>query len=230
MNELTKDLGADGKHIVTRLVNEIDKLRESFQQLLTDSTAELRTLVLSKTEEVASLQAQKRDLQHKVDVLQEKLDDAESYSRRDCVILSGRCIPAETPSEDTAKVAMELLKNKLNVDLPLSEINMVHRIGKQNVASGINRKCIIKLVLRLKKYDLRKACKTQDKRDTNKIFVSESLTPTRGKLFFILRKIHADHKTIVKGCTTQDGSVVAYTKPVGGNGRDVRHVLIHMKS
>ena len=57
------------------------------------------------------------------------------------------------------------------------------------------------------------------------IFVNESLTPKRKSILDAVRKMKREHPNLVKGCSTIDGRVYAFTKPVSSapNARDVRH-------
>ena len=61
--------------------------------------------------------------------------------------------------------------------------------------------------------------------------MNESLTPSRILIFNTLRSMKRAHPSLVKGCSTYDGRVYAYTKPVSSsptNGRDQRHLMSTM--
>ena len=51
----------------------------------------------------------------------------------------------------------------------------------------------------------------------------ESLTPLRRKMVNTLRRMKSKVPAIVKGFSTMDGKVYAYTPPAAGNSRDRRH-------
>ena len=175
--------------------------------------------------EIDELKTENSELKKQVSSALDKLDDLESYSRRDSILISGPGVPMESQNEDSGTVVRDLIKSKLNIDLTTADINIAHRVGKRTTGSPSKRTIIVKLCRRDVKTDLRKACKNQGKSDPTKIFLNESLTPRRSTLFYTLRKIRSGHPAIVRGCTTQDGSIIAYTKSSSENSRDIRHVL-----
>ena len=89
----------DGKFFVKTLGKIFENFQNKFENILVLKLDELKTqyveLINVKNEEI-------RKLKDKVDSLEEKCDEAEAYSRRDCIIVSGDDIPTETASENTS--------------------------------------------------------------------------------------------------------------------------------
>ena len=59
--------------------------------------------------------------------MEERIDDQEQYSIRNCVLIHG--IP-ESHGEDTNKLAFEIFRDKLEVEVSQGDRSMTHRIGK----------------------------------------------------------------------------------------------------
>ena len=171
----------------------------------------------------------------KVEKLESYIDDADAYERRDTVILSGSALPAATIGENCNEVTRQILKRELNMEIPLTEINTCHRLGKKSPSqSPDTRPIIVKLCRRDVKSQLisaaRQLGKGNSKRGQNipNLFVNESLTPPRRKILFTLRQIKRAHPDIVSGCSSYDGKIFAYTK--NGNLRNTRHLVNNHQS
>ena len=61
-----------------------------------------------------------------IERLQNKANESEQYSRRNCLRLFG---VEESKGENTDEVVMRIVKDKLNIDLPKSDIDRSHRTG-----------------------------------------------------------------------------------------------------
>ena len=61
-----------------------------------------------------------------------------------------------------------------------------------------------------------------------KLYANESLTSTRRRIFTALRRMKADVPNIIKGCTTRDGKILAFTPPAHGQTRDRQHVITNL--
>ena len=165
-------------------------------------------LLDSKSQEIDSMKAEIRNLKTTVSRLEEKLDDSDSYERRDTVILSGDAIPPATSDEVCRDLVVNIVKEKLKINIASSDISTAHRVGKRPISQRPdNRKIVVKLCRRDIKRDLmysRRNLKPEG------LFISESLTPSRNTIMFVLRRIRRAHPNIVKGCTSIDGRVFVY--------------------
>lgn len=207
----TTGLSADGKIL-------LNAMRLEFNQMKAEKTE----LVNAKNTTICELQSEIVQLHGELSTLKAEIDEADSYERRDCVIFSGNLFPPATPGEDCPKVVVETLKKELKININRSEINTVHRLGAKPTGTGSdNRKMIVKFVRR----DLKKEIIVASKR-VKDFYANESLTPTRRSILFSIRKIKKGHASIVKGFSTINGNVYAFTPPIGASsGRDVRHLI-----
>ena len=88
-----------------------------------------------------------------------------------------------------------------------------------------NRPIIVKLCQRDLKSSIITASKNQP--TPKQLYASESLTPKRRKIFNTLRAMKRQHPELIRGFSTVDGRVFAYTKnPTGSEtARDKRHLV-----
>ena len=80
--------------------------------------------------------------------LEDKIEDNESYERRDTVIVSGDGIPAVTDNEDSSKIVTQLIKDKINLIVNPADISVAHRLGRKPDQGPNKRKIVIKLCRR----------------------------------------------------------------------------------
>ena len=210
MNE-TENLAADGQIL-------LNAMRQEFISMKTEMTQ----IVNAKNELINSLQSQLVELQSELKRVKNDMDEADSYERRDCVILSGNLLPPVSPDEDCSKVFVDTLKKELKMNINVGDLNTVHRLGPKPLGPGNDtRKIIAKLVRRDLKKDLIVASKK-----VKGLFINESLTPTRSSILFSVRKIKKNHASIIKGYTTINGNVYVFTPPEGtSSSRDIRHLI-----
>ena len=195
------------------LLSEMERLRTEFMETLH-----------SKTREVDQLRGEVDMLKKKLSILEDNLDGAEAYERRDSIIVSGG-IPAEVSGENCVEIVRQIAKEKLKLEIATSDISTAHRIGKRPQAPHLKRNFIVKLCRRDIKSELISASKKQDK-SGNRIYINESLTPQRNSIYHTLRRIKKEHPGVINGCTTVDGKVIVYTKPLTSAGnRDMRHIV-----
>ena len=163
---------------------EIDKLSAEVKK---------RDEIISEMEDELSRQ---RD---ELEELRTYVDSVDPYSRRESLIISGDCLPDECEGEDTTKIVVDLVKEKLQLELNPNSISVSHRLGKPRLTktsatpstkSARPRPIIIKLVQRSIKYDLIKACAIHKP----PLYINESLTPARKRLLHDVLRIRASHK------------------------------------
>ena len=71
--------------------------------------------------EVSSLKVEVKNLE-------KKADDQEQYSRRNCLLIHGL---DETEIVDTDEMALDVINNKLNIEMSQISIDRSHRLGKR---------------------------------------------------------------------------------------------------
>lgn len=131
-----------------------------------------------------------------------KIDEAEQYSRRNCLLLHGL---AEKPNEDPHAAAIDIINGKLNVNLNSRDFDRAHRLGrpKRSMAEVVTtgkRPIIIKF-LRYQDRDL--VWKAKRMLKDSGLLLTESLTSTRHRLLQDARERFG-----VRNVWTQDGRVI----------------------
>ena len=214
-NILTQIKNNDCKLIVNFIQNEFKSMDDKFSSLL-----------ISKNGEIDGLKKQIQHMSSEMEKMKNYIDDSDAYERRDTIILSGSALPSVTNGENCIDITRDILHTKLKLVVPASEFNTAHRLGaRPDGRTPDKRSIIVKLCRRETKRNI--IITSKKTRDSN-LYVNESLTPTRRTIFNTLRKMKANHPDIVKGCTTYDGRVFAFTKPpmsAPTGSRDVKHLV-----
>ena len=224
LDELSDKLSGDGKLIVSVMINRFDSMKKEFFDLLA-----------TKNREVEELRDELCVMKKKVSLLEGTIDDGNAYERRDTVIFSGSAVPVVSNGENCRDIVINLVKEKLRIELPISEINIAHRLGKKPISQAPDkRNIIVKLCRRDMKREIMVASRNSQYSSSTapsgpSLFINESLTPKRQTILYALRQIKRAHPTIVVGCTSIDGRVYAYTKPPNliqnSRERSVRHPI-----
>ena len=100
----------------------------SSMEFLTSKFDELERERKEKDELINSLQIEVSSLKVEVKNLEKKADDQEQYSRRNCLLIHGL---TETKTEDTDEMVLDVINNKLNIEMSQISIDRSHRLGKQ---------------------------------------------------------------------------------------------------
>lgn len=197
------------------IVEAITKRFEDLQTLLLNQLSEKECTIHQLSSEVDLLKS-------KVDKLEEQIDDADAYERRDTILISGPDLPVSTPGENCSQLICSVAKDKLKLEISPSDISTAHRFGKKPVTQAPDRRSIlVKLCRRDLKHDLRYACKQLKP----KLYVNESLTPMRSTIMYALRQAKRKFPSVVSGCSSFDGKVCAWLKTSDSatmGGRDSR--------
>lgn len=181
--------------------NDFNVSYEAIHGKLGENTAALQN-ALAKideyTKKVDDLQSENVNLKRRIFELEDKIDDMEQYSRRNCLELQG------IPEEDGESV-LNIVKDvgrALEMDITDSMVDTCHRLGQKKNSKG-PRGIIVKFVRRLDKEELLKK-RRDKKRDfstrhlnlttptDNPVFVNESLSPTRRWLLGQARQLKKD--------------------------------------
>ena len=142
-------------------------------------------------------------------------DLMEQNDRKNIMILSGTSVPIEQPGENPTLQAKECIENKIpGLKVSTNDIEACYRIGKKTYPQNPNkppRKILVKFTSPDKKTEYIKASKKV--RPTG-LFLSESLTETREKTLYLLRKIRKKMSNTgpFVGVTTIDGNIYVYLK------------------
>ena len=192
---------------IAKLVKSMlrDEISEQVKLKVEDETKSLKAeLNATKTHlyntkaELESMRTHVGELHDKVLNLQLKQDDAEQYSRRMCLRISG--IP-ESTNEDVTQKVLDFAKT-VNSTISPGDIDRAHRVGAPSSAStsidGATetklREIIIKFTNSNARLNLLRGRAVLRINNVKGVFISEDLTPTRKKLAFECRRI----KTITR--------------------------------
>ena len=139
-----------------------------------------------------------------ISTLEERIDDLEQYSSRNCLVITG--IP-EKEDEKTDEIILDIAKKQLNVDLQPRDIDRSHRIPGGPIRRGNEKSRNI--VVKFSTYNARRRVieqKSRLKSMNNRIFINEQLTKKRSTLYYEARKLVKARK--VKQAWTYDGLVL----------------------
>ena len=210
----------DGKVLVPALVTLFQEFQEKlgtmFQDKLGDMMTELREefskVCHEKDAQISNLQSEVDILHKKVEKLEDRVDDGDSYEGRDTLIVSGSRIPPSNNQESCPDIVCKLARDILQVVISPNDVSVSHRLSSRNPSKqGEDRSdIIVKFCRRNTKLDLLNACR---KMKPENFYVNEFLTPPRQTIAYILRKAKREFPTLISGSTSFDGSVYVYVKP-----------------
>ena len=220
--KLTKELISKDSQAI------ISQMQEEFIRMKQEMVDEFSVLLGAKLKEVEELKTQVKNLTDKVSKLEDLVDDADQYERRDCLVLSGPALPTSTTGENCTAIVQDVLRTTCNINIATTDISTAHRLGKRPLTQQVDKRSIIvKLCRRDVKEDVFRSSKTQQR--PSQLFVNESLSPTRRRIFQTLRSMRRNHPDLVAGCSTFDGKIYAYTKVSDSSSgqvhRDRRHFI-----
>ena len=224
MTENIDDLSPDGKILLAFIKN-------LFEQFTLDFRADFSETLENVKEESRIMKNRCDKMEEEIRKLSDGLDASDQYEKKDQIILSGPGIPEipENPGDEKCEeLVKKLLKDHLNVDIELADISTTHRLGPVKRATPRKRNITVKLCRR----DLKKQIiiASKSRRTNATVFANESLTPIRRTMFHALRRMHSDETTTIKGCTTLDGKIYAFTPPIARGGRDQKHYIPNMEA
>ena len=187
--------------------HKLDFVSNQFDQISSKLDSLEKNLVETKRQ-MLKLESSHKSLEQKFNRLLAKFDDLENYTRRETIIISGKCIPTEAQNENTSNIAVNLLKSKLNVNIDVSEISVSHRIGKFDQNASNARSIIVKLLHRSTKYKLMDECiKNRASKELSDFHLNESLSSQRMTLFSDLKQLRWKHKSLFQQLYTKDGVI-----------------------
>ena len=143
-----------------------------------------------------------RSLITRITALEAQADQAEQYSRRNCLRISG--VKEET-NESTDDIVMKIASD-IGSDIQLENIDRSHRIGNPNRRGDKPREIIVKFTAyryRSKFYKQRTRLKEQG---YTGVFINEDLTKRRSSLLFEARTLFKSK--LIKGSWSSDGIVL----------------------
>ena len=149
---------AESISLMNEKFEDINKKFDNYEKERKEKEKEIKDL----KEKVLILSNEKKDLE-------QIIDRQEQYSRRNCILIHG---VKEEQNEDTDNVVVKLIKDNLEEDVDLTELDRSHRIGKKK-SNGKARPIIVKFArcnVRRKVFYNKKKLKGKN------ISITESLT------------------------------------------------------
>ena len=141
-------------------------------------------------------------LRQRIETLERKVDQAEQYSRRNCLRISG---VEETALENTDNIVIKLAAD-IDADIQLTEIDRSHRLGDPRKARSKPRDIIVKFSTYRNRLTFYKQRTLLKERGHTGVFVNEDLTKFRSGLLYDARRL--TKVSLVKGAWSSDGNVL----------------------
>ena len=157
------DLTLGERRIVEAITFRMDAMKEDLLRKIHEKDE----IISKQSEEITVLKAS-------ISRLEDKMDEEDSYVRRDTLLFSGKNVPVYSSSENTGEVLRNLLRTKVDYNLPEGTISVAHRLGSVPTRGEDRRTIIAKLCRRELKSDIRAAMK---RAKPENLYVNESLTP-----------------------------------------------------
>ena len=123
-----------------------------------------------RDQEVKHLKEEISKMSNEMKDLKKEVDRQEQYSRRNCLLVHG---VKEEQNEDTNKVVIKLIRDNLEEDISLENLDRTHRIGSSRNSNGKTRPIIIKFA----RYNVHRRVFSNNKKLKGKpASITESLT------------------------------------------------------
>ena len=208
--KLLESLSEDQRTMV-KIINILSK------EDLHDQISDLKESLKAKDEQIQGLRNEVHELRQELMSVKQDFDKLEQYGRRENIILSGPKLPLETSdgsgNENTTEKFINIVKNELKIELKKDDISISHRLGsKRDDNDSKPRPIIVKLVNRSLKYDLINECIQR----RPQLYINESLTPMRLKLYRQLLAVRYHHKPMFKQLYTSEGVIMVKMEASSG--------------
>ncbi len=197
--------------LITSVVTNIMKSPEIFNSLVEAVTKAVtekisQSIYDSMSHDIACTQEKVDQLEDSIkelkianDQLKQELDDAEQYSRRNCLLLHGI---KESKKENTTTTFIETMGTHLGIELSPDHIDRSHRLGRHGPGDK-PRPIIIKFV----SYRHRELVyRNKRKLKNSSLLITESLTSSRMALYREAHKMTKEGR--IKSVWSTDGRIV----------------------
>ena len=201
----------DGKVIMPAMLSVFSSLQDKMEKIFQDIRDEFIRMCSERDRKIEKMDGEIVSLKKKVEVLESKIDDNDAYERRDTAVVSGKALPAARKDENCSTIVRDLVKEKLNIEISLSDISVAHRLGEKKQSQAPDHRDIIVKFLRR---DLKKDLVMASRRvKAVNFFINDSLTPLRQTIAYVLRKAKRKFSNIISGTSILDGKNYVWIHP-----------------
>ena len=211
----------DSKAFFPAIITFFQNLEGKFLEMLDSMKTDFRKTLQEKDEKIEGLEKEVTNMKKQLALMEERVEDNDSYERRDTLIFSGPAIPPANPNERCTDLILDTLRTKLNVNMAKENISIAHRHGKDK------KSLIVKFCQGSSKLDILSSLKSV--RPPN-LFISESLTPQRQTIAYVLRRAKREYPDVVAGSNTIEGKNYVWVKPPNPNAPGARNLKINVSS
>lgn len=162
----------------------------------------LNDKIASLEEKNKILETENNSLRAQISGLENKAEQAEQYSRRNNLRISG-C--PESNAESTDEIVLKMAAD-IGTDLRIEEIDRSHRVGKFDPSRSRPREIIVKFTSYRARQKLLKMRSALKDNGYVGVFLNEDLTKHRSAVLFEARK--AVKSDTVKGAWSSDGNIL----------------------
>ena len=179
---------------------------DQFEKL---STRVVESVMSKMNAKLKSLEDENSKLRERVVTLENQMDAANQYSRRNSLRISGVAVPtnlAPMSKEDTDQYVIKMCHD-MGVDMSINDLDRSHRTGKER--HNKPRDILVKFATynaRKRLYQARSSAKDKGYSD---IYVNEDLTFVRSRLLFLARQL-VKSKSLSQAWT-HDGTILLKT-------------------
>ena len=174
----------------------VDKIEIKVNKLIEAEIQKTVKPLVNKLEicerKIAVYEAHFQGLEKRMEKYEEKLDDAEQYSRRSCIRIFGIPLSSGSESSDDCIAKVKKVFEEIEVDVPEDEIDRAHRIGKKYREDGKNEQAMI---VKFTSWKYRTAVYRARKK-ANKKYIQLDLTSRRAGLLKDAKKKAEGHENI----------------------------------
>ena len=209
------------------LSRELKEVMTLFVELFKESDAK-------KDAEIIKLKTEVTTLQKRLEVVENKLDETNQYSRLDTLTISAKkdpetnsflpdTLPVYDNAENTKNIVRELFRDHLSLELHDNDISIAHRLQppKRRGGSTGAQQDRRSIVVRFCRKDLIGTVFSHCKQNPPPFYVNESLTPQRRDICYALRKLKRSHGDIIDKVRTFKGVPRVFVK-TPSEGRQTR--------
>ena len=169
----------------------------------------MKVVVTGLQDRITSLENSNKDLQDtnasltaRVSLLEAQADQAEQYSRRNCLRISG--VP-EMSDENTDNIVLSIA-NDIDSDIRLHHIDPSHRVGNPKKTRETPREILVKFSTYRVRANFYKQCTLMKERGHEGTFINEDITKKCSEYLYKARELFKSNK--LKGAWSSDGTIL----------------------